>query len=570
MKQFLRIVVALVWSLSLTGAAEQTSEARVIALGNDGKENVTFWLATSLKRIFPQTPPGAAGLELLAARNSRIAFQIAYRNNQTRMIHVTCDVKQAEDLKPQVRFVGLTPVHHVTLNTPLAELDGAPAHLPGLVPDSLWPLKTAEVCPYESRSSWVTLTIPPDAKPGKRTLEVRVSFDGGKQQATLPVQLTISSLVVRPRRDFPVIHWWRPEANWDQYKTEMFDEKWWSITRAQMENMLAHGSDVAYVPVLFNLGETFKRPGQMLIVRQPKSGVYEFDWSRVKRFTDLCKEVGFRQFEWSHLWSCFTVAHPTRVYELKDGQYLSIWPREEPALSPRFQEFMKQYLPALREFLAKEGLLEHSYFHLADEPLSEHIENYRKARKFLHDHAPWMKVMDALSDVRYGKEKLTDMPIPLIDSAQAYIDAGIPHWVYYCCVPQGAYLNRFMDTPLPKIRMAGWTFYRLGAKGFLHWGFNYWNKIDREEPMNPFHEAASGCAPMIPYGDGFVIYPGPDGKPLDSIRWEVFAESLQDYAILQTAGIKPEDVMLNGINSYRDFPKSEEWLDQTLRKILLK
>jgi hypothetical protein len=162
------------------------------------------------------------------------------------------------------------------------------------------------------------------------------------------------------------------------------------------------------------------------------------------------------------------------------------------------------------------------------------------------------------------------MPIPLIDSAQAYIDAKIPHWVYYCCFPQGRYLNRFMDTPLPKIRMAGWTFYRLGAKGFLHWGFNYWNKLDREEPANPFHEAASGAAPSIPYGDGFVIYPGPDGKPLDSIRWEVFAESLQDYAILQTAGIQPDDPLLAGIKSYRDFPKSAQWLDETLRRILLK
>ena len=35
-----------------------------------------------------------------------------------------------------------------------------------------------------------------------------------------------------------------------------------------------------------------------------------------------------------------------------------------------------------------------------------------------------------------------------------------------------------------------------------------------------------------------MIYPGKDG-PIDSLRWEVFAESLQDYAILQTAAIDP-------------------------------
>ena len=39
-------------------------------------------------------------------------------------------------------------------------------------------------------------------------------------------------------------------------------------------------------------------------------------------------------------------------------------------------------------------------------------------------------------------------------------------------------------------------------------------------------------------GDPFVVYPGPDG-PVDSLRWEVFAASLQDYALLQEAGVRP-------------------------------
>ena len=56
----------------------------------------------------------------------------------------------------------------------------------------------------------------------------------------------------------------------------------------------------------------------------------------------------------------------------------------------------------------------------------------------------------------------------------------------------------------------------------------------------------------MPYGDPFMIYPGPDG-PIDSIRWEVFAESLQDYAMLQTAGIKPDDPLLSELKSYADF-----------------
>ena len=65
-----------------------------------------------------------------------------------------------------------------------------------------------------------------------------------------------------------------------------------------------------------------------------------------------------------------------------------------------------------------------------------------------------------------------------------------------------------------------------------------------------------------------MIYPGRDGQPMDSIRWEVFAEALQDYAILQSAGIKPEDPLLADIKSYAKFPKDEEWVRKTMEKVL--
>jgi len=51
-------------------------------------------------------------------------------------------------------------------------------------------------------------------------------------------------------------------------------------------------------------------------------------------------------------------------------------------------------------------------------------------------------------------------------------------------------------------------------------------------------------------------------------RWEVFAESLQDYAILQTAGIARGDALLSDLHSYADFPKDPEWLAKALRKVL--
>jgi hypothetical protein len=528
----------------------------------------TCWLETSLKRVYPASKPETQmTMHVLAARNGRVSFQACIQNHGTHVVDAICMVSDADDLQPQIRRVGYVPMPHFTTDTEASELDGV-GMLPGLVPDPLYPTNAAAVGPEESQPFWITLHIPADATPGERVVKVRLLSEESKLVAVMPVTLEISPFVIQPRHDFPVTHWWRGEAIWDWYKTGMFDERWWELTKTYLEDMYAHGSDTVYVPIFFMRRETFHRPCQLLTVNNPTPGQYEFDFARVKRFLDMAKGIGFKKFEWTHLWIYWGVENAMRVYKGDGGKMEMIWPPETKAMSETCLTFLNQFLPAFHDFLVKENVLADSYFHLSDEPGSgAQVENYKLARQFLHRTAPWMKVMDALSDVRYGREGLTDMPIPLVSAAQPYIDEKIPHWVYFCCVPHGPWINRFFDTPLPKVRMSGWLFYRLGAKGFLHWGFNYWHKMEQEQLADPFRDATAGAWPNIPSGDPFMVYPGEDG-PIDSIRWEVFAESLQDYAILQTAGIKPEDPMLAPIKSYADFPKSEEWIDKTVERIL--
>lgn len=556
-------------SAMLSGAGTKPeSHPAFSKAGDKVDETVPFWLETSLNRVFPGTKPGNDSLELLAARNSRISFQACLKNLRPAELHAGCQVVGADSFKPRVRYVGLVVMQHLTPGTELNELDGAD-YLPGLVPDPLWPLeKVTSIGPNESRSFWITLQIPADAKPGIHGFKVKLAIGDGRQFVEMPVKIEISELVVQPRKNFRVTHWWRGEATWDYYKTGMFDQRWWDITKAQMEDMLDHGSDVVFVPMFFSRRETFKRPCQLLIVNETKPGVYDFDWSQVKQFTDMCKKIGFKEFEWPHMWIYWGVKNPMRIYTKKGDGYEMLWDPNISGFSDTYQNFLKQLLPQFHDFLVNEDLLKGSYFHLSDEPSEGHLADYKRARQILRELAPWMKVMDALSHVEYGRQHLTDIPIPIVSSAQAYVDEKIPHWVYYCCSPTGPWLNRFMDTPLAKIRMSGMLFYKQGAQGFLHWGFNYWHKLEQEALTDPFADQTAALWPGIPAGDPFMIYPGPNGEPLDSIRWEVFAESLQDYAILQSAGIKPDDAMLSDIKTYANFPKNEKWIKATMGKIL--
>jgi hypothetical protein len=531
------------------------------------------WLESSLRRVYPDSAPGRGELSIIAPRGGRVSFQVCVRNEDAEQpLNVRCVVTAADDLKPRVRWVDLVPLRHFTPGTPATELEGI-GDVPGMVPDPLLPISEANFGQRQSHSFWVTLNVPPDATPGARQLKATLALRALKKEAKevtveLPVRLEVSSLVLRPRKNFPVIHWWRGEATWDYYRTGMFDDpRWWEITRAQLTNMLEHGSDVVYVPIFFDRRETFKRPCQLLVVNETSPGKYTFDWTRVKQFTDMGRRIGFTRFEWSHLWIYWGVKNPVRVYtEKQKGKFEMLWPPDISGFSDTYVDFLKQFLPEFKAFLDKEGLLEGSYFHLSDEPGHEDIDNYRRAREILRELAPWMKMMDALSSIEYGRQRVTDIPIPLVSAAQAYIDERIPHWVYYCCAPTGEWLNRFLDTPLTKVRMSGMIFYRLRAEGFLHWGFNYWHRMEQEVVVDPFADSTGGGG--VPAGDPFVIYPGKDGKPIDSIRWEVFAESLQDYAILQSAGVNPDDPMLADIKSYKEFPRQEEWIRRTIEQVL--
>jgi hypothetical protein len=245
-----------------------------------------------------------------------------------------------------------------------------------------------------------------------------------------------------------------------------------------------------------------------------------------------------------------------------------LWPPEISATGDVYRKFLEQFIPQFKAFLEEEKVLDQSLFHCADEPDGDvQMADYRKARALLRELAPWMKVMDAMSDPRFATEKLSDMPVPSIATAPAFTQANCPHWVYLCCGPRDRFLQRLLDTPLPKLRMAGWLFYKLGAKGFLHWGHNYWFKFCTSEIGDPFNDASVGAWPGLPYGDPFVVYPGENG-PIDSIRWEILSESLQDYALLQSAGVPTDAPMLSALKDYRDFPKSEEWIAQAIKQIL--
>ena len=522
-----------------------------------------------MRRVYPGSEALADATytyNIHAARNERVSFQACARNMSAEEA-VTADLSASapDGIEVQIRRVGYVPIKHLNTDTPLAELEGAD-HIPGFVPDPLYPESSVTAGPLETNAFWVNVSVPADAEPGEKL--IMLSFKVGEDVvAELSAKVIVSSLVVQPRKDFPVTHWFYADALCDWYKLEPWEDRLWEMARSYIQDLIDHGNNCVYVPIFTPPTDGVKRPTQLLKVTTPSEGKYEFDFSDVRKWVKLALECGAEYFEWTHLFSQWGVKNAIRIYRDNADKESLLWPPETEATSDVYRNFLSQFLPAFHEFLLSEGIFEQSFFHLSDEPHGEQIVDYRAARAVLAELAPWMRVMDALSDVAYAVEGLTDIPIPSIGVARKFQEAGVDAWAYFCCGPRGPYLNRFTDTPLAKIRMSGWLFYKLRAQGFLHWGYNYWYKSQTQQMIDPFAELAGGIWPRWSNGDTFVVYPGAEG-PLDSIRWEMFGQSLRDYALLQTAGIDPDDAMLAEINDYNDFPKTEDWITQTRRKIL--
>ena len=157
-------------------------------------------------------------------------------------------------------------------------------------------------------------------------------------------------------------------------------------------------------------------------------------------------------------------------------------------------------------------------------------DQYSKGASVVREFVPEEQIIDAMSEPEFYNAGFIRTPVACLTSIDRFIDAGIGTvWGYYCC-GQIRTSNRLVATPSYRNRILGFQLFRFDIKGFLQWGFNFYNSHLSLEQVDPFGSSTAGG--WVPGGDPFVVYPGPGGEPWESVRLAVFCSALSDFRAL--------------------------------------
>lgn len=527
-------------------------------------------LLSSLTKVFademPREEPFTRASALLGESYS---FQVAYTSNIL-LKNIAIEVNSSLADRIEVRSVGLVPSEMPCFKDPD---DDVLRTAPGLYPDPLYGLDQQAVTsiPGQWRSVWVSITLDEFVPAGLHAIQITFQSSEGQILAVSDTfDLNVIAATLPPQR---LIHteWFYADCIATQHGVEVFSEAHWTLLERYADMMVKHGMNMILTPLFTPPLDTVvggERPTVQLVRVAAEGDTYTFGFDQLTRWVTMCRKLGFKYFEFSHLFTQWGAKCAPKIVGTIDGEERQLFGWETDATSEAYRSFLDQFLPCLDRYLKENKLDQQSWLHISDEPEIEHLESYQAASEVVHKHLSDYPIMDALSDLDLYERGLVKRPIPANNHIEPFLEHQVPDlWTYYCCVQHQQVSNRFFNMPSARNRVIGLQLYKFGLQGFLHWGFNFWySQYSLDQKLDPYRttDAMHG----FPSGDSYLVYPGKDG-PIESIRLEVFYEGLQDLRALELLEQKigkqqTLEIMEKGLTeplTFSVYPRgSGEWL----------
>lgn len=541
-------------------------------------KKLTLQCVGSLEKVFSDEDfrPRTLLCEDTMLLGERYSFQAAYcLENVSRTAHAKVCASGSLADHVLIRRVGLVPSEFP--NYPDGD-DFVLRTTPGLYPDPLYDLDGGIVLiPGQWHSLWIT--IPAECTLPAGGYDLTLTFLNADPEPFADGQplgsctFTIRRLPARLAEQ-TLLHtqWFHTDCIADWYQVPVFSERYWELVEKYMLAAASYGVNMLLTPLFTPPLDTAvgaeRTTVQLVDVRRTPAG-YEFGLDKLERWISLCDRCNIRYLEFSHLFTQWGAGHAPKIMACEgtpDNRPVRIFGWETDSGSDEYRGFLDAFLPVLTEFIRSHGLEERCYFHISDEPRKDHLPAYLRGKEIVKKHIGNMPVMDAISDFDYYEQGIIDVPVCAADCLEPFMEHRVPGlWTYYCCSQYKEVSNRFFCMPSLRSRILGVQLYRHLIKGFLQWGFNFWNTCLSTRRIDPFRVTDAGG--FFPSGDAFLVYPGADG-PIGSLRGEVFFEGLQDMRMLQLLEALTDrktvlaliDNDLEDAFTFRQYPHDDSWL----------
>lgn len=532
-------------------------------------------LLSAMKKVFLHQEPHETELFLQGFRNEVITFQAAYtlREPITRMYVDLCIDS------PIREYIHVRQVEHVPVRYP-APLDSDDYYLskePGLYPDLL-----REIGPHTLRArhgQWDSIWIEIDPKAqlaaGNYPITVRLTAeDGTSVEKTQVITILDAEL---PAQKLIHTKWLHYDCLAEYYHHDVFSEEHWRVIQNFIQKAVSGGINMILTPIHTPPLDTRvggERLTTQLVDVYVEKGFYRFEMDKLRRWIRICKECGVAYYEMAHLYTQWGAKHAPKIVATVDGKVEKIFGWETDATGDAYRAFLNAYIPAVRNVLKEEGVDHCSFWHISDEPSADHLEDYRAAKEQVTPLLEDCYIMDALSSYDFYQHGVVDHPVVSSNHIEKFIEERVPDlWTYYCCSQYKKVSNTFIAMPSDRTRILGVQLFKYQIKGFLQWGFNFYNAQYSDHRINPY--LCTDGDGFVPAGDTFQVYPGEDGQPLESIRMAVTRDAMQDLRALElleslTSHQKVTALIDKGLKNeitFSEYPHCEEYLTELRLKV---
>jgi len=375
----------------------------------------------------------------------------------------------------------------------------------GWYPDPLLPAGEFTVEHLSRAAVWVTVKTPKDCAAGLYSGTLTIAPQG-QRAATIPLNLKVWDFGLTDQTHLKTLTWlgggvirqfygnpWTPEG----------DRKQVEALRAYEDMLLEHrlgpGGEVAAYP------------------KKTKDG-YDF----TETDAALQRLIGKGM-------NCFFIGTAPNLGREKKTEYT-------PEFVKQFSEQIKAYGDHLRE----KGWADKAYVYVYDEAPKSAWPEVKKIDRAIKAVAPEARILQCLNEPE-GVKDLTGFADVFDVYVTQYHKAGVAAsqqkgaevWLALCCYPMD-HPNLFIEYPLLDARATFWICWKYKVNGFEYWSPNSWGSNWQAKgdkwPKAPWVANAFGRY----NGDGYLVYPGADGKPYSSIRFEAMRDGLEDYEYLWT------------------------------------